>query len=103
MSTETKLNPLNPFEVELIEEVPESGKLRDALGIEEEREKELIDYMDKVYEKWAKTEQQSCSLLMTNLSKICQNANELSFITWQVAYGLGNWHGRQGGALLIQL
>ena len=87
MSSEAKLNPLNPFEIELIEINPESQKLRDALGIEEQREKDLLNYMDKVYEKWAKEEHGSYSILMTDLSKICENANELSFIIWQVAYG----------------
>ena len=97
---------LNPFEVEIIDdEVNQEdpcGFIK-TLGISTERHKEIERVCDKVYVKWrdGEYEKDDYTTLIHHVSKYLENANELSFVIWKIAYGIGFHQGRQQPGVII--
>lgn len=84
---------LNPFEVEIIGDDSENQTMAEAYGIEPEREIELVEFSNGVFRNWDSGNygNMNYSTLVAMCSEKFENANELAFIVWQLAFFFGQY------------
>ncbi len=74
---------MNPFEVKLIE--TETKSINSTLGISEERH---IQLCDAIKEQVVVKQQKDITLMLSELSKVCQHANELAYVSFKLSHVL---------------